>query len=178
MRWRTPSVALATALALGLSVLTAPAALAATPDHSIAEVQGTGASTPLAGQTVTVEGVVTADYRGVSNFRGLFIQSASPAGIAGASDGLFVYLNQANPAVSIGDLVTVTGVAGENGGQADRDPVPLLECGHAPCHLGAQRLPRRSPIQNQRLTAHSRSAPPPYHARDLAPRPAPARPAR
>ncbi|MEO6943078.1 MAG: ExeM/NucH family extracellular endonuclease [Lacisediminihabitans sp.] len=117
MRWRTPSVALATALALGLSVLTAPAAFAAAPDHSIAEVQGTGAATPLLGQTVTVEGVVTADYRGVSNFRGLFVQSANPSGIAGASDGVFVYLNQANPSVSIGDLVTVTGTAGENGGQ-------------------------------------------------------------
>jgi 5'-nucleotidase len=104
-------------LALGFSVLTAPAAFAATPDHSIADVQGTGSSTPLLGQTVTIEGVVTADYRGVSNFRGLFVQSAAPADIAGASDGLFVYLNQANPAVSIGDLVTVTGVAGENGGQ-------------------------------------------------------------
>jgi predicted extracellular nuclease len=78
MRWRTPSVALATALALGFSVLTAPAAFAATPDHSIADVQGTGSSTPLLGQTVTIEGVVTADYRGVSNFRGLFVQSAAP----------------------------------------------------------------------------------------------------
>lgn len=118
MRWRTQSAALATALALGFSILAAPtAALAAPPDHSIAEVQGTGTSTPLAGQTVTVEGVVTADYRGVSNFRGLFIQSATSAGIAGASDGIFVYLNQANPSVAIGDRVAVTGVAGENGGQ-------------------------------------------------------------
>src|SRR6185312_126685 len=114
MRFRTSSIALATALGLGLSVLTAPAALAATPDHSIAQVQGTGSSTPLLGQTVTVEGVVTADYRGASNFRGLFIQSATSAGIAGASDGVFVYLTQANPSVAIGDLVSVTGVAGEN----------------------------------------------------------------
>jgi 5'-nucleotidase len=112
-----PSVALATALALGLSVLTAPAALAATTDHSIAEVQGTGIETPFAGQSVTVQGVVTGDYRGVSNFRGMFIQSASSSGVSGASDGIFVYLNQANPSVAIGDLVSVTGTAGENGGQ-------------------------------------------------------------
>jgi 5'-nucleotidase len=104
-------------LALGFSVLAAPAALAATPDHTIAEVQGTGAATPLLGQTVTVEGVVTGDYRGVSNFRGLYLQAASSAGVAGASDGIFVYLNTANPAVAIGDLVSVTGTAGENAGQ-------------------------------------------------------------
>jgi 5'-nucleotidase len=117
MTWRTPTIAITTALLLGMSALAAPSASAATPDHSIAEVQGTGAATPLSGTVVTVEGVVTADYRGVSNFRGLFVQSATPAGIDGASDGIFVYLNQANPAVSIGDLVTVTGTAGENGGQ-------------------------------------------------------------
>ncbi len=117
MRWRTPSAALATALALGFSVLAAPAATAATVSHSIAEVQGTGGSTALAGQTVTVQGVVTGDYRGVNNFRGLFVQAAQPGGVDGASDGIFVYLNQADPAVEIGDLVTVTGTAGENGEQ-------------------------------------------------------------
>jgi 5'-nucleotidase len=106
---------------MGLSLLTAPAFAAQTltaETNTIAEVQGTGATTPLAGQTVTVHGVVTADYRGVSNYRGIVIQTQGSGGATdatpGASDGIFVYLNQANPAVAIGDLVEVTGVAGEN----------------------------------------------------------------
>lgn len=113
---RTATLATAAAFAMGLSLLTAPAFGVAT--HTIADVQGTGATTPLAGQTVTVQGVVTADYRGVSNYRGIVIQTQGSGGTAdatpGASDGLFIYLNTANPAVAIGDLVEVTGVAGEN----------------------------------------------------------------
>ena len=113
---RTATLASAAAFAMGLSLLTAPAFAAVT--NTIAEVQGTGATTPLAGQAVTVQGVVTADYRGVSNYRGIVIQTQGSGGATdatpGASDGIFVYLNQANPAVAIGDLVEVTGVAGEN----------------------------------------------------------------
>ena len=113
---RTATLASAAAFALGLSFLSAPAFAAVT--NTIAEVQGTGATTPLAGQTVTVQGVVTADYRGVSNYRGIVIQTQGSGGgtdaTPGASDGIFVYLNQANPAVAIGDLVEVTGVAGEH----------------------------------------------------------------
>ena len=113
---RNAALATIAAFAMGLSLLTAPAFAAAT--HTIADVQGTGATTPLAGQTVTVQGVVTADYRGVSNYRGIVIQTQGSGGATdatpGASDGIFVYLNQANPAVAIGDLVEVTGVAGEN----------------------------------------------------------------
>ena len=106
---------------MGLSFVSAPAFAAQTltaEADTIADVQGTGAVTPLLGQTVTVQGVVTADYRGVSNYRGIVIQTQGSGGATdatpGASDGIFIYLNQANPAVSIGDLVDVTGVAGEN----------------------------------------------------------------
>jgi 5'-nucleotidase len=113
---RTAALASGAAFALGLSFLSAPAFAAAT--HTIAEVQGTGADTPLDGQTVTVQGVVTADYRGVSNYRGIVIQTQGSGGTEdatpGASDGIFVYLNQADPSVAIGDLVEVTGIAGEH----------------------------------------------------------------
>jgi predicted extracellular nuclease len=61
-------LAVATALALGLSALVASPAEAATV--SIADVQGTGSATPLAGQAVTVEGVVTAYSRGPAATRG------------------------------------------------------------------------------------------------------------
>jgi predicted extracellular nuclease len=112
-------LALATALALGLSALVASPAEAATV--SIADVQGTGSATPLAGQTVTVEGVVTADYRGISGYAGVVIQTAGSGGATdatpGASDGIFVYLGSQDPAVAIGDLVRVTGTASERQGQ-------------------------------------------------------------
>jgi len=120
-RRRLAAVATAAIAALGLTTLTATPALAADVTHTIAEVQGTGATTPLAGQTVTVEGVVTGYYAAPSNYRGLYLQAAGSGGDAdatpGASDGLFVYFNQAYPEVSVGDLIRVTGTAGENGGQ-------------------------------------------------------------
>ncbi|RQP12836.1 MAG: ExeM/NucH family extracellular endonuclease [Microbacteriaceae bacterium] len=120
-RRRLAAVATAAAAALGLTSLSATPALAADVTHTIAEVQGTGASTPLAGQTVTVEGVVTAYYAAPSNYRGLYLQTAGSGGdtdaTPGASDGIFVYVNQAYPEVAVGDLVRVTGTAGENGGQ-------------------------------------------------------------
>jgi len=110
-----------TAAALAFTALIATPAAAAdlTP---IATVQGTGDATPLAGQTVTVEGIVTAYYAAPSNYRGLYLQTAGSGGTAadatpGASDGVFVYFNAANPAVAIGDLIQVTGVPGEFQGQ-------------------------------------------------------------
>ncbi|WP_440696641.1 ExeM/NucH family extracellular endonuclease [Clavibacter nebraskensis] len=112
-------LAVATALALGLSALVASPAEAAAV--SIADVQGTGSATPLAGQAVTVEGVVTADYRGASGYAGIVIQTAGSGGATdatpGASDGIFVYLGSQDPAVAIGDLVRVTGTASERQGQ-------------------------------------------------------------
>jgi 5'-nucleotidase len=91
--------------------------------HSIATVQGTGSATGLAGQTVTVEGVVTADHR-TGGYNGIAIQTAGsggdrPVAAGAASDGIFVYLtsNTANhPAVALGDLVRVTGVVNEYNG--------------------------------------------------------------
>ncbi|MBF4617527.1 ExeM/NucH family extracellular endonuclease [Clavibacter sp. VKM Ac-2873] len=112
-------LAVATALALGLSALVASPAEADTV--AIADVQGTGSATPFAGRVVTVEGVVTADYRGASGYAGIVIQTRGSGGATdatpGASDGIFVYLANADPAVAIDDLVRVTGTASERQGQ-------------------------------------------------------------
>lgn len=113
--------AAATALALGFAGLTATVAHAATVTHLIADVQGDGAATPLSGQVVTVEGIVTADYRNAtgSGFRGFYLQT--PDDLAdhtdARSDGIFVFAQSANPAVAVGDRITVTGTAGEFNGQ-------------------------------------------------------------
>lgn len=111
------SIAAVAAATLGLTAFLASPAAAAEP-ITIAEVQGTGAATPLAGQTVTVEGIVTAYYASPSNYRGLYLQAADASeGPEGASDGIFVFFNAANPAVSIGDRIQVTGQPGEFQGQ-------------------------------------------------------------
>lgn len=110
---RLSAVAVAAAGALVVGVLATPSAYAVPVTNTIAQVQGTGTTTPLAGQTVTVEGVVTADHR-VGGYAGFYIQTPGPDTTPGASDGIFVWLNGAStPAFAIGDLVRVTGVAQE-----------------------------------------------------------------
>jgi 5'-nucleotidase len=116
---RLAAVAAATALALGFSGLSASAALAATPTHVIADVQGDGAATPLSGAVVTVDGVVTADYRNstASGYRGFYLQDPAGDPADNRSDGIFIFSGSADPAISIGDRITVTGTAGEFNGQ-------------------------------------------------------------
>ncbi|HWS34248.1 MAG TPA: multifunctional 2',3'-cyclic-nucleotide 2'-phosphodiesterase/5'-nucleotidase/3'-nucleotidase, partial [Actinoplanes sp.] len=85
---------------------------------TIADVQGTGAATPIAGSVVTVEGVVTADHR-TGGYNGIYVQTEGSGGDhpAGApSDGIFVYLTSTaanHPSVQIGDRVRVTGTVSE-----------------------------------------------------------------
>ncbi|MEV4666489.1 ExeM/NucH family extracellular endonuclease [Microbacterium sp. LWO12-1.2] len=105
------------------------AAVAATPaTHTIAEVQGTGATSPVNGQTVTVEGVVTADYR-TGGYKGIVIQTQGSGGATdatpGASDGIFVFLNALAPTLEIGDLISVTGKVSEYFGQTQVGPTAL-----------------------------------------------------
>ena len=57
--------------------------------HPIAEIQGTGAASPLDGQTVTTQGVVTASYP-TGGLNGFYIQTPAPD-TANASDAIFVY---------------------------------------------------------------------------------------
>ncbi|MDQ3617509.1 MAG: ExeM/NucH family extracellular endonuclease [Pseudomonadota bacterium] len=56
---------------------------------AIGEVQGDAARSPLLGQTVTVEGMVTADFRGDSGLGGVFLQDDGD-GNPLTSDALFV----------------------------------------------------------------------------------------
>ena len=109
----------ALALALGFTALTAVPAQAAEVTHLIADVQGTGDATPLAGTVVTVQGVVTADYRlsTGSGYRGFYLQDPDGDPADGRSDGIFIFSANSDPAVAIGDLITVTGEASEYNGQ-------------------------------------------------------------
>ena len=115
-RRHTRRLTITAAGALALAAVLVPAAAhAAPPTHSIAQVQGTGATSELVGTTVTVEGVVTADHR-TGGYRGIYLQTPGSGGAAdadGASDGIFVYLGSRTVTLAIGDLVQVTGPVSE-----------------------------------------------------------------
>ncbi|GAA1703261.1 ExeM/NucH family extracellular endonuclease [Microcella alkalica] len=113
---RATAFTTAVCVGLGLAGLTATPAMAST-HIPIADVQGPGATTPFQDQTVTVQGVITADHRGAGGYGGFFIQTPGPDTTPGISDGLFVFTGSQTHAVAIGDLVEVTGVASENFGQ-------------------------------------------------------------
>ncbi len=81
----------------------------------IHEIQGDGASSPIVGQEVTIEGVVVGDYEGPSpNLRGFYVQEEDedvdddPA----TSEGIFVFNGNVD-AVDLGDQVRVTGTVAE-----------------------------------------------------------------
>ncbi|WOF24661.1 ExeM/NucH family extracellular endonuclease [Microbacterium betulae] len=80
---------------------------------TIAEIQGTGATSPLVDQTVTTTGVVTARYP-TGGLDGYVIQTPGTGGAVDvsadrASDAIFVYSTATVSEVALGDTVQVTG---------------------------------------------------------------------
>lgn len=144
---RRTAAALATVLAAGLAA-GVPAAAAAEPptcgtpaDHQIADVQGSGDASPLAGRTVRVEGVVTADFQRSDQLKGFFVQDPTPDGDPRTSDGLFVY---SADEVSVGDRVLVTGKAVEYNGLTELSPVSAVDvCGTGRIAPAGVQLPLR-----------------------------------
>ncbi|EKU98347.1 putative extracellular nuclease [Leptolyngbya sp. PCC 7375] len=87
----------------------------------ISEIQGSGAASPLVGQTATIEAVVVGDFQDGNNgtngdLNGFFVQEqdADNDGNAFTSEGLFIFDGN-SPAVdvNIGDVVQVTGTVAE-----------------------------------------------------------------
>lgn len=118
LRLFVPLLLLPALIAPALAVTAAPVSAncggSATP---IADIQGPGAPSPLAGQNVSIEAVVTADFGGTDSFGGFFVQQADPQrrNQPGVSEGLFVYAPKAR--AKAGDLVHVTGKVEEKYGQ-------------------------------------------------------------
>lgn len=86
---------------------------AATPIHAI---QGSGTASPVAGATVTVEGLVVGDFQASTQLRGFFVQEepadfdADPA----TSEGIFVFEGSSSLLnVAVGDKVRLTGTVSE-----------------------------------------------------------------
>lgn len=89
--------------------------------QAIGAVQGSGATSPVTGSTVTVRGTVVGDYEGASPaLRGFYLQDAGD-GNAATSDGIFVFDGSPN-LVSNGDVVQVTGTVSEFQDQTQLTP--------------------------------------------------------
>lgn len=87
---------------------------------AIAEIQGAGAISPVMGDSVTTDGVVTAAYR-EGGFFGFYLQTPGTGGqidLAGhtASDAVFVRQRSGSITVQPGDHVSVTGTVTEYAG--------------------------------------------------------------
>ena len=91
------------------------------------EIQGAGDASPLVGQTVTSQGVVTGDFETFSALAGFYIQDPVGDGSAATSDGLFIY-NAAADDVAVGDVVGVTGEVVEFNGITELTDVSITVC--------------------------------------------------
>jgi predicted extracellular nuclease len=80
----------------------------------IHDVQGNGAATPIPGATVTVEGIVTADFQG-TNIQGFFLQEEETDADAdpNTSEGIFVFCGGCPTPVAEGQRVKATGTVSE-----------------------------------------------------------------
>lgn len=94
-------------------------------ERSIPQVQGSGSTSPHAGQAVMTSGVVTR-----VNNNGFFLQDPVGDGDSATSDGIFVFTGSA-PTVAAGDLVQLTAVVSEfntgAAGNADTAAHPVTE---------------------------------------------------
>ena len=112
------------------SVLTSCTATKSPPDNglvqcpdrtsSIASVQGTGSQSPMQGQRVTVQGVITL----IQNGEGLYVEE--PASDTDRHTSNAIFIQTVNPPVGIetGSLVTARGTVTETGDE--RDPLTAL----------------------------------------------------
>jgi predicted extracellular nuclease len=82
------------------------------PATPIYTIQGSGTASPADGQVRTIEGVVVGDYQGATSQNGFNVQEITGDGNPATSDGIFVFAPSA-PAVSVGDVVRVTGTVDE-----------------------------------------------------------------
>ncbi|QKJ20929.1 ExeM/NucH family extracellular endonuclease [Microbacterium hominis] len=92
---------------------------------TIGSVQGSGAASPVQGQTVRVEGVVTGDFQ-VGGFQGYYVQDAGD-GDPATSDGIFVFA-PGGAEVATGDEVHVLGEVSEFNGLTEITAADVAIC--------------------------------------------------
>jgi 5'-nucleotidase len=126
---------------------------------SIAQIQGTGDTSPHLDATVTTTGVVTARYP-AGGFNGFFMQTDGTGGAVdatpGAADGIFVFLGAANAASApaLGAKVTVTGPASEFAGMTQISPASPADVVPAGTATGVTAWSAAYPTTNAAREAH------------------------
>ncbi|MEO8367916.1 MAG: ExeM/NucH family extracellular endonuclease [Candidatus Solibacter sp.] len=82
---------------------------------AIHTVQGSGATSPITGQSVEVEGIVVGSFQGAANLRGYYLQEPDATWDNNplTSEGVFVFDNGVGPIVNVGDRVRVAGTVTE-----------------------------------------------------------------
>jgi predicted extracellular nuclease len=127
--------------------------------HRVAQVQGAGDATPLPGQTVRVEGVVTGDFQRTDQLSGFFLQDVQPDADPKTSEGLFAFARESFKDVKVGDRVLVTGRAVEFNGWTELSPVTAVDvCGTGSVAAQPYTLPTAEnsgglePVENMLLT--------------------------
>ena len=87
----------------------------------IHDVQGNGATTPIPGATVTVEGVVIANFQGATKLQGFFLQEEDADADAdpNTSEGIFIFCVSCPTAVAEGQRVKATGTVSEFNGMTE-----------------------------------------------------------
>jgi uncharacterized repeat protein (TIGR01451 family) len=81
----------------------------------IHDVQGNGSATPIPGATVSVEGVVTANFQGTSKLQGFFLQEEDADADADplTSEGILIFCSSCPTPVAEGQRVRATGTVSE-----------------------------------------------------------------
>ena len=121
---------------------------------SISDIQGEGVASPLAGQTVTVEGIVTGDFQDndldvANNLGGYFLQAENPDANAMTSDGIFVFDgNEPLVDVSVGDRVSITGEVKEHFGETQIAATSVMVRGVGTVHTTDVTLPAAGIVNN------------------------------
>ncbi len=95
-----------------------PSPGATTPIYMI---QGSGGTSPQVGQTVTIQGIVTAEFQS-DGLDGYFVQEVTGDGDPATSDGIFV--QDTSNSVSAGDIVQLTGQVEEEIAPSREGPAP------------------------------------------------------
>jgi uncharacterized protein len=121
-------------------------------EATIDQIQGPGAQSPLAAQTVRTVGVVTADYQSAPS-KGFFIQDPGTPK-TDTSSGLFVYQgDRPTPDVKVGDNVTIAGVVREYNERTELDI--SLAASNVTVNSSGNRLPAPIEVRPPSLLAEA-----------------------
>jgi predicted extracellular nuclease len=119
----------------------------------IYDVQGSGVASPLVGQSITIEGIVTGDFQDNDadvnrNLGGFYLQGVSDADL-NTSDGIFVF-DGSNPSidVSAGDAVRVQGTVNEYFGETQVSAPSVSITGSGAIQPVSVTLPAESTFTN------------------------------